>query len=149
MVTSPLKSTKSSGVAAPKPPSTRKAAPPAQPAPAAPVKGAGRARMKAPVAAPPAAATKAVAPVSASTSKTAVAPKPVKVRLVRDSFTMPEDDHALIGTLKKRLLVLQRPTKKSELLRAGLKVLATLTDVELKAGVEGLAPIKTGRPKKH
>lgn len=86
---------------------------------------------------------------TAAAPEPAPMPKPAKMRLVRDSFTMPESDHALIGALKKRLLTQQRPTKKSELLRAGLKALAAMTDVQLKTSVESLAPIKTGRPKKH
>ena len=59
--------------------------------------------------------------------------KPVlkKPRLVRDSFTMPRADYALIAQVKERALALRRPTKKSELLRAGLQVLAALGDEAL------------------
>lgn len=73
--------------------------------------------------------------------------KPVG-KLVRDSFTMPQQDFDLIAGLKKRAMAFQRPAKKSELLRAGLQVLAALDDARLKAALEALAPIKTGRPKK-
>jgi hypothetical protein len=75
--------------------------------------------------------------------------KAVKLKLVRDGFTMPEADHGLIAVLKKRGLGFERPTKKSELLRAGLQALAALDDKRLKAALEALVPIKTGRPKKH
>lgn len=70
------------------------------------------------------------------------------VKLVRDSFTMPLQDFDLIVALKKRALVLQRPAKKSELLRAGLHVLHKLPDESLLAALEDLVQLKPGRPKK-
>lgn len=72
----------------------------------------------------------------------------VKPKLVRDSFTMPRGDFALIGVLKERALGFKRPAKKSELLRAGLHALAALDDVKLQAALEDLTPLKAGRPKK-
>lgn len=77
--------------------------------------------------------------------KTAKARKP---RLVRDSFTMPESEYALIAELKRRLLDRGRATKKSELLRAGVALLAALADADLVAAVDKLELIKTGRPAK-
>lgn len=71
-----------------------------------------------------------------------------KQKLVRDSFTMPSNDFGLIHTLKERTLAFRRPTKKSELLRAGLHALAALNDTRLRAVLEGLTPLKSGRPKK-
>jgi hypothetical protein len=78
-------------------------------------------------------------------------PKLPKARpkLVRDSFTMPESDFGLIEMLKARALVAQRAAKKSELLRAGLQVLAALEVQALVAALEKLEPVKTGRPKKR
>lgn len=67
---------------------------------------------------------------------------------VRDSFTMPESDFALIDTLKARALGAQRAAKKSELLRAGLHALATLDAAALVASLNALAPVKVGRPRK-
>ena len=58
-----------------------------------------------------------------------------KDKLVRDSFTMPRADYALIAQVKERALALRRPTKKSELLRAGLQVLAALGDEALLLGL--------------
>lgn len=69
-------------------------------------------------------------------------------KLVRDSFTMPQADFALVARLKARALDFKRPTKKSELLRAGLQVLNRLDDKALHAALEALTPLKTGRPKK-
>jgi predicted N-acetyltransferase YhbS len=71
------------------------------------------------------------------------------VRLVRDSFTMPEPDFALIAALKARTMAAQRETKKSELLRAGLHVLMALDDDTLIGSLGRLQPLKLGRPKKN
>ncbi len=85
------------------------------------------------------------APAAKETQK-----KPAKqrVRLVRDSFTMPEPDFALIAALKARTMAAQRETKKSELLRAGLQVLMALDDSTLMNALGRLQPLKLGRPKK-
>jgi hypothetical protein len=72
---------------------------------------------------------------------------PPKAKLVRDSFTMPGADFALIAQLKERGLGLRRHIKKSELLRAGLHALAGLDDAALTAALDSLAPLKPGRPK--
>lgn len=78
------------------------------------------------------------------------AKKPPKVRpvAVRDGFTMPEADYALIATLKARTLSARRASKKSELLRAGLHALAALDTPALLAALARLEPVKIGRPKK-
>ena len=90
-------------------------------------------------------------------SKPAVAEQPaiaevakLRVKLVRDSFTMPRDEFELIAKLKARAVDFKRPAKKSELLRAGLQVLAALPDKQLLDALEALRPLKAGRPKnKH
>ena len=69
-------------------------------------------------------------------------------KLVRDSFTMPEADFALVATLKERALKKGRAAKKSELLRAGLQLLGQQSPAALVAALERLQPIKTGRPKR-
>jgi hypothetical protein len=71
-----------------------------------------------------------------------------KVRVVRDSFTMPQNDYALITSLKEKALSDGVHLKKSELLRAGLRSLSKLTTTQLKNAVADLEKIKTGRPKK-
>jgi hypothetical protein len=53
-------------------------------------------------------------------------PPELRRRPMRDSVTLPDANFALIATLKARALAAQRETKKSELLRAGLHVLAAL-----------------------
>lgn len=105
-------------------------------------KPAAPAKSTTPAAKPPASAAKpAAAPAAAKQPK-------VKAKLVRDSFTMPQADFALIGALKDRAIGFKRPAKKSELLRAGLQALAGLNDTALKAALDALAPLKPGRPKK-
>jgi hypothetical protein len=69
-------------------------------------------------------------------------------KLVRDGFTMPAGDFALIARLKQTAVEAKRETKKSELLRAGLHVLASLDAKALVATLNALEPIKVGRPKK-
>jgi len=86
---------------------------------------------------------------TAKPEKPAKMEKPAKLRkaLVRDGFTMPETDFALIAALKERAVGAGRPAKKSELLRAGLQALAALDAKKLRAALERLEPIKVGRPK--
>jgi hypothetical protein len=71
-----------------------------------------------------------------------------KVKLVRDSFTIPKNEYVEIESLKLSLAKQGRTAKKSELLRAGLMLLSKQTPGALLACVEALAPVKTGRPKK-
>lgn len=74
-------------------------------------------------------------------------PQAKRAKLVRDSFTMPSEDFELIAKLKERALEFRRPTKKSELLRAGLQLLSNLDQSELQFALEQLRPLKVGRPK--
>ena len=76
-------------------------------------------------------------------------PKPEKVKkpkLVRDSFTIPKLEYAVIEELKQRAAKLGAPVKKSELLRAGIKLLATLATADYLAALAAVPTIKTGRP---
>ena len=75
-------------------------------------------------------------------------PPKQRVRLVRDSFTMPEPDFALIAALKARAMAAKREAKKSELLRAGLHALMALDGASLVGALGRLQPLKLGRPKK-
>ncbi len=81
-------------------------------------------------------------------AKAAKPAKAKKVKLVRDSYAMPEAEYARIGVLKKRLSGLGNDVKKSELLRGGIALLAALNDAELKAVMGRVERIKTGRPAK-
>ena len=127
--------------------------------------------LKAPVSNTPAAsdtATKAPAPkakpAKAAASKTSAAvetaskkavktkaakpEKAPKLKMERDSFTMPKTEYAQLSVLKERLAKLGQPVKKSELLRAGIMQLTAMTDTALKAAMSKVPTIKTGRPKK-
>lgn len=96
------------------------------------------------------------APVKAATTKPAKTAKPVKAvkpakvkkpKLVRDSFTIPKDEYIVIDGLKLRAGKLGQSVKKSELLRAGVKALAAMSDIQFKAALSNVPTIKTGRPK--
>ena len=65
---------------------------------------------------------------------------------MRDSFTIPSDECALLGELKQRSLSRAHPVKKSELLRAGIKLLAALSDTALLRALKNVSVIKTGHP---
>jgi hypothetical protein len=74
--------------------------------------------------------------------------KPRKPKLVRDSFTIPKSEYAVIDALKERAAKAGHPAKKSEVLRAGIKALAVMGDVALLAALGAVPAIKTGRPAK-
>lgn len=134
-------------VTAAKPAAKKSPAKAATPAakPAAPAKAETKqaAKPTKPVKAPK--AEKALKPVKPAKPSAEKAPR---AKLVRDSFTMPDFDFALIDELKARAMGVQRQVKKSELLRAGLQALAALAPAQLLQALERLAPVKTGRPKK-
>jgi hypothetical protein len=109
------------------------------------------------------AARKSVAPKKASAARTVkpAAPAPKsdkktkkekkvqgKSKVVRDSFTMPQNDYDKIAELKQVCQKAGLHVKKSELLRAGLQALSKMTVSQLERVIVQLAPIKTGRPKK-
>ena len=81
-------------------------------------------------------------------AKPAANAKPQKVKMERDSFTMPKDEYAQLIILKARLTAMGQPAKKSELLRAGIKLLVAMSDNTLKTTLAKIPVIKTGRPKK-
>lgn len=59
---------------------------------------------------------------------------------------MPKTEYAVLAELKQRAVGLARSVKKSELLRAGIKILATLSDAALLTALAQVPTIKTGRP---
>jgi len=89
-------------------------------------------------------------PVKTVAAKPVKVAKPAKVKkpkLVRDSFTIPKDEYVVIDGLKIRAGKLGQAVKKSELLRAGVKALAAMSDIQFKAALSNVPTIKTGRPK--
>lgn len=71
-----------------------------------------------------------------------------KPKLVRDSFTFPKDEYQAIANLKHKALGLKHSAKKSEILRAGLKLLSGLNDKAFLAALTNVPALKTGRPAK-
>lgn len=69
-----------------------------------------------------------------------------KTKVIRDSFSFPEQDYRKISELKKTCLTAGIYVKKSEILRAGLHLLSKLDLSELKQVVEEVEKIQTGRP---
>jgi len=67
---------------------------------------------------------------------------------VRDSFTMPESEYAVLGQVKKACLKNGVEVKKSELLRIGVALISRLDMATLKQVLASLPQLKTGRPKK-
>jgi len=74
--------------------------------------------------------------------------KPEKVKVVRDSFTIPKAEYAQIAAMKKRAMELGLEVKKSELLRAGLALLAATSEAAFRKALGNVPTLKTGRPGK-
>ena len=83
-----------------------------------------------------------------TSAQPAVETKPKKPKLVRDSFTFPKDEYQAIAGLKQKALGLKHSAKKSEILRAGLKLLSSLNDKAFLAALTNVPALKTGRPAK-
>ena len=71
-----------------------------------------------------------------------------KPKLIRDSFTMPEEEYAALGEMKKACLKAGVPVKKSELLRVAVSLLRKMALPELQKALDSLTPVKAGRPRK-
>ena len=117
-----------------------------------------------------AATKKAVTPKAVAVKKADVKAKPAKVKaaapaaekqaapakekvkkakLVRDSFSMPEGEYAVLGAVKKACLKAGIEVKKSELLRIGVALIQKMDVSALKGVLATLQPLKAGRPKQE
>jgi len=67
-----------------------------------------------------------------------------KFKLRTNRYRIPENEYAQLTALKKRVLALGVSAKKSELLRAGLMLLAALDDGQLKKAMAKVDFIKMG-----
>lgn len=74
--------------------------------------------------------------------------KEKKVKVVRDSFTIPKTEFTQIADMKKRAMALGVEIKKSELIRAGLQIISGLPDASFKKALAAIPTVKTGRPSK-
>jgi len=119
---------------------------PAKKAAAAPVKASTPVKATKPV--------KTVAPAPSKTVPQSVAKsskkkdKPEKVKVVRDSFTIPKAEYAQLAAMKKRAMDLGLEAKKSELIRAGLTLLSGTADAAFRKALGNVPTLKTGRPGK-
>lgn len=94
--------------------------------------------------APKRAARKASAPVAGrEQARDAGAARP---QLVRDSFTMPEQEYAVLAEVKQACLRAGIDVKKSELLRIGVALLGQVDIATLRSVLAALPQLKTGRP---
>lgn len=143
-----------------KPAAAKKAA---SPAPKAPAKAAAKTAVKTAAKAAP----KAAKPVGKAAARAARKPaqKPAakdapkaaqaalerdktrKPKLVRDSFTMPEEEYAVLALVKKACLKAGFEIKKSELLRVGVALISQIDMATLRSVLASLPQLKTGRPK--
>ncbi|OON64698.1 hypothetical protein B0920_09010 [Massilia sp. KIM] len=83
------------------------------------------------------------APAAAPVRDATLESRPV---LVRDSFTMPEQEYAVLAEVKQACLRAGIDVKKSELLRIGVALLGQLDVATLKTVLGALPQLKTGRP---
>jgi hypothetical protein len=89
-----------------------------------------------------------VAVVAGVTSSNIKPIKAKKLKLIRDSFTIPKPEYLILDNLKMRATDLKYPVKKSELLRAGIKALAAMTDANFLTALRAVPVLKSGRPSK-
>lgn len=75
--------------------------------------------------------------------------KKPKLKVVRDSFTMPHSEYVKIAEIKELCLKAGVQVKKSEVLRAGVIALCAMNEAQLKGAMSALDKIKTGRPNKQ
>ena len=144
---------RSAGRAAPAP-AVKKAAKPAAKSAAKPsaskaaVKPASRSSAKAEAKATLQASPKASPKAAPKAAQAVVEREKIrKPKLVRDSFTMPEEEYAVLALVKKACLKAGFEIKKSELLRVGVALISQIDMATLKSVLASLPQLKTGRPK--
>jgi hypothetical protein len=124
------------------------AKPPTKPAVKAVVKTSPAAKKPA---APAKTTTKPTPKPAAKPAAKAAPAKPTKAKkpkMIRDSFTFPKAEYAVLDGLKIRAAKLGSPVKKTELLRAGIKAIAAMQDASFVATLKSVPSLKTGRPAK-
>ena len=68
-------------------------------------------------------------------------------KVIRDTFSLPPGDYALLDQLRGRALSLGLAINKSELVRAGLRLLCELNEADFRQIVQRVDKVKPGRPK--
>jgi len=90
----------------------------------------------------------ASAPAATAASAAGKIAKDKKPKMVRDSVTIPKAEYMVLEAMKQRAAQLKVTVKKTELIRAGMKHLATLPDAVFLAAIAAVPSLKTGRPSK-
>jgi hypothetical protein len=72
--------------------------------------------------------------------------KPQREKVIRDGFSMPAGDHALIAAIQRTAMQAGFHMSKSEIFRAALRVLSTLSAEDLQSVHSSLERVKPGRP---
>jgi len=91
--------------------------------------------------------SKPVQPIASEIGAVAERDGASRPKLVRDSFTMPKPEYSVLNDLKLRAGRLGRPTKKGELLRAGVAALRAMSDPTFLAALAVVPTLKPGRPR--
>lgn len=137
----PVRKAAAKGVKAAAPKTVRASA---KAAPAAPLKTAVKSAAKA-LTSPAPRTTRRIKAVPAPTPQT-VRSQQERLPLVRDSFTMPEPEYAVLLEVKQACLRAGIDIKKSELLRIAVALLGQIDMASLKRVLANLPQLKTGRP---
>ncbi|MDH5325162.1 MAG: hypothetical protein OEZ68_09655 [Gammaproteobacteria bacterium] len=74
--------------------------------------------------------------------------KPAADKLVRETFSMPVSDCRLIEKIRDRDPALTARSTKSEIVRAGIHVLSSMSDRDLEQTLTQIERLKTGRRRK-
>lgn len=80
-------------------------------------------------------------------SETTIDPELVAPKVVRDTFTLPPAEYALLEQLRARALSLGQIANKSEFVRAGLRALMEMSESDFRQAIAQVEKIKLGRPK--
>jgi hypothetical protein len=75
----------------------------------------------------------------------AAAPAAAAAKVVRDSFSMPEDEYETIGKAQKRLIKKELVANKSQVVRMAFALLNRVDDKELVRLFEALPEVRAGR----
>jgi len=68
-------------------------------------------------------------------------------KVIRDTFSLPPADYALLDQLRARALALGQVVNKSEFVRAGLRALIDMSEPNFRLAINQVEKIKPGRPK--
>lgn len=73
--------------------------------------------------------------------------EPPAPTVIRDTFSLPPTDYALLEQLRTRAISLGQVINKSEFVRAGLRALIDMPEPEFSQAIVKIEKIKLGRPK--